>query len=303
MSQTQPVRLFDLRPEEDAIHSLNPGEHEAFYFATFSADGRDSIILRLLFGADDLLELAGVALGNQQWVSQRRIPRQEAVIQDSLVAGQHLTMQCVAPWQRWKVSFRGEMSHVESNKLQPFFLDAEFNATDQAARYRLGAYQQGEQEGSFVGRMRLGNLEQHIDFISYRDHSWGVRQQVLPDFWKVSTIPGHVYAAYMEVSGQKATFGRVETGDGPQPLHMLEIEKESEQIVHFYAPEYGIRWTSTRSVTPWMVYLGQAGHETVRPHREEEDLMIDLLGPAKYRLVIDEQESIHMGFLEEADRL
>ncbi len=302
MSHTSSVAavLFNLRPAEDAPHPLALGEHEAFYFATFSRDGKDSIIVRLLFGADELLELAGVAIQGQQWVYQRHIPRTAATIQETSVAGQHLTMSCQRPWERWDITFEGPLTNVETGAQSALSLKAHFKASTQAARYGVGNYQQGEQEGEFTGTMRLGEIERQLDFLAYRDHSWGVRMGGSPESWKVSTIPGHIYAIYLKAYGREGVLGRIETENGPQALHALEIEEENAQVVHFYAPEYDVRWTSRRISAPWKVYLGAGGQETISAHQNEGDFMVDLLGPTMYTLTQRGQKSHLPGFLEEA---
>ncbi len=292
---------FDLRPQEDWLHPLKPPQYEAFYFVFTSLDGRRFGSLRFLIGTEQVLELVAVADEGQHWGLHHRFPRSDLRVEGEKLRGPHLWMRRLEPWQRWEVGFEGTLHNAEDGRPRHLSMQATFEAEGPAARYRLGAYQQAEQEGWMEGTLRLGDADGLARCRFYRDHSWGVRDLgAVPNGWKVATAPGHFYLVYIDF-GRPIVFGRLETAEGPRPLNRAEVRELEEGIVHYRFPEYGVEAKSQRIAEPMTAYLGRAGEEAFRRHPQEGDLLRDQLGPAIYTFGPGKEKIT--GFLEEARKL
>ncbi len=294
---------LDLRPEEDWLHPLEANQYEALYFAFTSPDGRWFGFVRFLLGKEQVLELAALAVEGEFWGMTRAFPRAALRVEGSSLAGPHLRMQMEAGWRRWKVGFDGPLQRTTDGAARPFSMAATFEAESVAARYRLGPYQQGEQEGWMEGELRLGEASGPVRYRFYRDHSWGVRDLgPTPEGWKVATAPGHFYLVYLQM-GRPIVFGRVEVDGHPRPIVRAEVEEVEPGLFRYRLPDFDVEATSRRMAAPLDVYLGVGGVEAVRSHPEEGDLFHDKLGPVMYTVKCSHGTEEVPGFLEDARRL
>ncbi len=294
---------LDLRPEEDWLHPLEANQYEALYFAFTSPDGRWFGFVRFLLGAERVLELAELSAEGEHWGMTHDFPRSALQVEGRQLLGPHLRMRLVEGWRRWTVGFEGPLQRLTDGVERPFSMTATFEAEDGAARYRLGPYQQGEQEGWMEGHLALGSVQGPTRYRFYRDHSWGVRDLgVIPAGWKVATAPGRFYLVYLQLD-PLIVFGRVETPDGPRPLRRAEVEEVGAGTIRYRFPDFGIEATSQQIATPLGLYLGAGGVEAVRAQPEEGDLWHDKLGPVVYTLIYSTGTEEVLGFLEEARRL
>ncbi len=294
---------LNLRPEEDWLHPLEANQYEALYFAFTSPDGRWFGFVRFLLGAEQVLELVALAVEGEHWGLTHYFPRAELRVEGHSLTGPHLRMRMEEGWQRWFVGFDGPLQRITDGVARPFSMEATFEAESIAARYRLGPYQQGEQEGWMEGRLRLGDRSGPTRYRFYRDHSWGVRDLgPTPEGWKVATAPGHFYLVYLQMGGP-IVFGRIDGGGNPRPLVRAEVEEVEPGVVRYRLPDAGVEATSRRIVEPLTGYLGVGGVEAVRAHPQEGDIFHDKLGPVMYTIKCSHGTKEVLGFLEEARRL
>ncbi len=293
---------LDLRPDEDWLHTLQPGEYEAFYFVYTASDGRWFGSVRFLVGAERVLEFVALSIDGEGWGRVSAFPRSELRVEGHSLCGPHLRMTLEVPWQRWAIAFDGPLSRLNGEGERRYTMEALFEAENPAARYLLGSYQQAEQEGWMVGEFHLEAHHVSSRLRAYRDHSWGVRDLgTTPENWKVATAPGHFYLVYIDFARQPVVFGRVEMDDGPHPLRRAEVETIDEQSVRYRFPEYGIEAYSRRVTAPLHAYLGRGGEEALDPRPGFEPSIYDVMGPVLFTFDVEGQEVL--GFLEEARKI
>ena len=91
-------RDVPLAPEEDHRHTLEPNEHEAFYFPFTSPDRKVFGFIRTLFDRDAVLELVALHIGGRTWVHQQRAPLPDGQGIATDASGPSLTLTCREPW-------------------------------------------------------------------------------------------------------------------------------------------------------------------------------------------------------------
>ncbi|MGB9775872.1 MAG: hypothetical protein ACPL7C_04890 [Anaerolineae bacterium] len=301
--------FFSLSPPEDFRHTLQPGEHEAFYFAFTSSDGAVFGLLRTLFGYDSVLEILVLSIQGTTWFhhSPGEVGPRDA---DLDASGPWLRLRCSRPWEAWTCSFWGPVRNSAGQEA-PLLLQLEFHATTPPDRYTFGPYTQAQQDGRLRGRIGIGQTDLEGEWLCYRDHSWGVRPMGVAMGWTVAWVPERLYAVRVETPQGPAGFGRFVAPDGSwHPLRvprvaLLETPSASQpQGFPWWRveePEGGLGpWTFTRIAEPLVGYLGPAGQEAFRPAPQPGDLLQDELGPAR---LISPQGELFTGFLEQARRL
>lgn len=288
-----------LLPHDDARHLLQPGQHEAFYFAFTAPDGALFGLLRTLFGHDSVLEILVLRADGATWFHQSAAGLRESAPGLS-VSGPSLQMYCRRPWEAWDCSFCG-LVRDESGRATDLFLQLKFAATTLPGRYTFGPYTQAQQDGRLRGRMQVGGLDLHGEWLCYRDHSWGVRPMGVALGWTVAWVPERLYAVRVETPQGPAGFGRFLASDGiSHPLRLPEVTAMSDGW-RVEEQEAGLEpWMFSRIAEPLVGYLGPAGHEAFRPAPQPGDLLRDELGPARFTSPEGEQFT---GFLEQARRL
>ncbi len=292
---------FNLHPQEDWLHPLEADQYEALYFAFTARDGRWFGFVRFLLGAEQVLELAALSAEGEQWGMTYAFPRAALRVEGQQIIGPHLRMHLLEGWHRWRLEFEGVLSREEAHL--PFTLVASFEAEGEAARYRLGPYQQAEQEGWMDGRLVLGGRSHAARYRAYRDHSWGRRDLgPTPAGWKVATAPGQFYLVWLQME-RPIVFGRFESEAGTFPLTRAEVEELAPGLVRYRFPEAGMEVTSRRLAPALDIFLGVGGVEAVRPRPQEGDLLHDKLGPVRYTVRRPQDTVEVLGFLEEARRL
>ncbi|MBC7226631.1 MAG: hypothetical protein H5T61_05300 [Thermoflexales bacterium] len=289
----------ELSPHDDARHPLQPGQHEAFYFAFTASDGTGFGLLRTLFGHDSVLEMLVLYVDGRTWVHQSAAGLRGSV-SDLDASGSVLQMYCRQPWETWECSFSGPVRN-ESGREVALLLQLEFTATTPPGRYTFGPYIQTQQDGRLRGRIRIGEGDQSGEWLCYRDHSWGVRPMGVALGWTVAWVPERLYAVRVETPQGPAGFGRFFAGNGVfRPLHLPEVTAVSDgwQVEERDA---GLEpWMFARIARPLVGYLGPAGHEAFRPAPQPGDLLRDELGPACFT---SPEGKRHIGFLEQARRI
>lgn len=288
-----------LLPHDDARHPLQPGQHEAFYFAFTAPDGALFGLLRTLFGHNSVLEILVLRADGTAWFHQSTAGLREAP-SDWDASGPMLQMHCRQPWEAWECSFCGPVGD-ESGREADLLLRLEFVATTPPGRYAFGPYTQAQQDGRMRGRIQVGERAWSGEWLCYRDHSWGVRPMGVALGWTVAWVPERVYAVRVETPQGPSGFGRFLASDGiPHPLRLPEVMAVSGgwQLAE---REAGLEpWTFIRIAEPLVGYLGPAGHEAFRSVPQPGDLLRDELGPARFTSPEGEQLT---GFLEQARRL
>mgnify|MGYP000252061682 CR=1 FL=1 len=300
---------MSLFPHEDFRHALQPGEHEAFYFAFTSPDGTVFGLLRTLFGYDSVLEILVLSVGGTTWFHQSRWdldPRAS----DRDASGRLLWMRCFRPWEVWVCSFCGPVRNYAGAEA-PLLLHLEFTATVPPDRYIFGPYTQAQQDGRLRGRIGMGQTEMDGEWLCYRDHSWGVRPMGVATGWTLAWVPERLYAVRVETPQGVAGFGRFTDSGGtshplraPQVTLLETLSSPSPGDFPWWRleeREAGLEpWTFTRIAAPLVGYLGPAGHEAFRPAPQPGDFLQDELGPARF---ISPEGQTFIGFLEQARRL
>ncbi|MCX7854693.1 MAG: hypothetical protein N2556_01720 [Anaerolineae bacterium] len=289
----------ELSPHDDARHPLQPGQHEAFYFAFTASDGTVFGLLRTLFGHDSVLEILVLQAGGATWFHHSTAGLQEQT-SGLNASGPMLQMHCRRPWEAWNCAFSGPVQD-EFGRRTDLFLQLEFVATTLPGRYTFGPYTQAQQDGRLYGRIQVGELDQSGEWLCYRDHSWGVRPMGVALGWTVAWVPERLYAARVETPQGPAGFGRFLTVDGvTRPLRLPEVTAVSDGW-RVEEREAGLEpWTFARMAGPLVGYLGPAGHEAFRPAPQPGDLLRDELGPARFTSPEGEPFT---GFLEQARRI
>lgn len=289
-----------LSPEEDFRHSLQPGEHEAFYFTFTAPDGRTFGILRTLFGKDSLLEMVVLRRGDRTLIHQSSgvpahgLPPTEA-------SGPALRLLCEKPWEHWRCSFRGS-AQDDRGQMVPLSLELGFIAVARPERYIFGPYTQVQQDGRMRGEIRLGSTNEQAKWVAYRDHSWGVRPMGVAQGWTLVCVPGHLYAVVVETREGHRGFGRWVSPDGRSVgLDVPTVlEGEAGQLT-VEAPRAGMgKWQIRCLSPPLTAYLGPAGHEAFRDSPEPGDLLQDKMGPI---LAMAPDGNSYPGFMERARRI
>lgn len=288
-----------LIPTDDHRHDLKPGQHEAFYFLFSTSDGNLFGFLRTLFGPEDVLEMAIVRFGGRTWTYQHRSPAPPPTPGDA--SGPSVKMQCTAPWQSWVCSFQGAVQEVEGQATASAVLDLTFTAINEPALYRFGAYNQAQQDGRVVGRVRIGAEEWEGEMICFRDHSWGERPVGAAIRWTLASVPDRLYAVVVETKRGPAGFGRFRPSDGPfRPIALPKVTPLEEGCAIEDATAGTGKWTARRIAPPLVGYLGPAGQEAMRLTPQPGDLLRDELGPALFTSPDGERQ---IGFLEQAEAL
>jgi hypothetical protein len=300
---------MSLFPHEDFRHTLQPGEHEAFYFAFTSSDGTVFGLLRTLFGPDSVLEILVLSVGGTIWFHQSRgdlDPRAS----DRDASGHLLWMRCFQPWETWVCSFSGPVRNYVGDEVS-LLLHLEFKATTHPTRYTFGPYVQAQQDGRLRGRIGIGQADMEGAWLCYRDHSWGVRPMGVATGWTLAWVPERLYAVRIETPQGAAGFGQFTDPEGT--AHPLQVPRvvlldASPSLSSGDFPwwcveerEAGLEpWMFTRIAAPLVGYLGPAGHEAFRPAPQPGDLLQDELGPARF---LSPEGQTFIGFLEQARRL
>lgn len=295
---------FDLAlaPEEDHRHTLRPEEHEAFYFLFTSSDGHVSGGLRTLFGPHEVLEMVGLRMGDGAWMHQQRVPLTSTDQADHDASGPSLKLHCLEPWQRWQARFSGRPLTIEG-KAEEVQLDLTFRATTPAARFRLGAYQQSQQDGRLSGTIRTPSQRWEGELVGYRDHSWGQRGAGDIPGWMILDIPEHLYAFLIgDLRRQPFGVGRITTAEGgarsvvrPRVTQLAPGRWQIEDRRAGFPP-----WTFEWIGEPGISYLGPPGEEAVRSAPAEGDLFKDRIGPARFTSPTGKQV---IGFWDLATRI
>ncbi len=299
MTVTFLLMTEELSPHDDARHSLQLGQHEAFYFAFTASDGSAFGLLRTLFGHDSVLEILVLRADGVTWLHQSAAGLREGV-PDLDASGPVLQMHCRRPWEAWDCSFRGPVRD-ESGRETHLFLQLEFAATTPPDRYTFGPYTQAQQDGRLRGRIQVGELDLSREWLCYRDHSWGVRPMGVALEWTVAWVPERLYAVRVETPQGPTGFGRFFAAGGvvcPLRLPAVMAVPGGWQAAE---REAGLEpWTFIRIAEPLVGYLGPAGYEAFRSAPQPGDLLRDELGPARF--ISPEGESF-IGFLEQAWRI
>lgn len=289
----------NLSPHDDARHLLEPGQHEAFYFAFTASDGTVFGLLRTLFGHDSVLEILVLQVDGTPWFHQSSAGLPEGA-SDRSASGPILQMHCRRPWEAWDCSFCGSVRDDLGRETQ-LLLQLEFVATTPPGRYTFGPYIQAQQDGRLRGRISVGERDLSGEWLCYRDHSWGVRPMGVALGWTVAWVPEHLYAVRVETPQGPVGFGRFFASDGAiHPLRLPEVTSVSDGW-RVEEREAGLgSWMFVRIAEPLVGYLGPAGHEAFRPAPQPGDLLRDELGPARF---ISPDGKSFTGFLEQARRI
>ena len=286
---------------DDHRHTLEPDEHEAFYFLFTSPDGQTHGFVRTLFGRDAVLELVALHIGDHVWAHQMQSTLSGNPATPADASGPTLKMLCREPWQMWRCRFDGAVHSVGEGAPLPARLDLTFTAANEPALFGYGRYRQAQQDGRLDGHVQVGADTWAGEFVCYRDHSWGQRPMGAASLWTIASAPGHFYVVVVEMGGQQMSFGRVATPDGestPVRAPQIAISDEGWRIED---PEAGLAaWQVRRLAPPIVAYLGQAGQEELRGTPQPGDLYEDKIGPAVF--TARQGEKI-VGFVEQARRL
>ncbi len=299
----------DLSPQDDARHLLQPGQHEAFYFAFTAPDGGVFGLLRTLFGHDSVLEILVLSVQGMTWF-HHSAGKLSLWAPDLDASGPLLQLRRFRPWETWACSFCGSVRNPAGQEA-PLLIQLEFTATTFPDRYTFGPYTQAQQDGRLRGRIGIGPTNLDGEWLCYRDHSWGVRPMGVAMGWTVAWVPERLYAVRVETPQGPAGFGRFVALDGsrhplrvPQVALMETASASQPQGFSWWRveePEAGLEpWTFTRITEPLVGYLGPAGHEAFRSTPQPGDLLRDELGPARF---LSPQGECLTGFLEQARRL
>lgn len=303
----KPQMDLNVRPSEDRRHALAPGEHEAFYFLFASANGEISGGLRTLFGPDDVLEMMGLRWtptpGREYaWIHQQRVAYAPEAQSPDDASGPTMHLMCQTPWERWRGQFDGDAQTPESNA-ESLRLDVTFQATTPPVRFRVGDYEQVQQDGRLSGAIQTPHGTWEGELISYRDHSWGQRGAGDIPGWMILDIPEHLYA-FIIGAVERPLFGvgRIIQADGemrsvwrPRVRKLAPGRWQVEDRKAGLAP-----WTFERLGSAGISYLGQAGQEAVRAEASAEDRFVDKIGPAVFTSPTGDRIT---GFWDEARRL
>ena len=287
---------MSVSPREDYCHALGPDEHEVFYFVFGSQDGEVFGILRLLLGREIMLELGMVRIGEYKGSHLKSQPWSMIDAPTSQAVGNDLTLDCLEPWQQWRI--RVERAEEEQEEgLLPLLMDLTFHAVIPPARFPFGPfYQQVQQGGRLTGSIQVGEERWEGELLCYRDHSWGRRTMRIVKDWTILTIPDRLYAVIVTLPDDQLTwFGRVIAADG-QSTSLVAPELTSSSIQD---PQVGMeKWTFERLTPPSVWYLGKGGNEFVRSEPQPGDLFKDEIGLAVF--TSSEGERV-VGFIERAD--
>ncbi len=296
----KPQMDLALSPEQDYRHTLQPGEHEAFYFLFTSPDGYITGGLRTLFGPDDVLEMMALKIGDQAWLQQQRVVL-GAPPQPAEASGPSLHLLCEKPWQQWHARFSGTPA-MATGSVQMLDLDLTFRATTPPARFQIGAYQQSQQDGRLTGTLKAGDDGWEGELICYRDHSWGQRSAGNAPGWMIIDIPEHLYAFIIgDMRRQLFAVGRVVTESGELRSVVAPRVREVQNGWTVADPKAGVApWSFTRLTPAGVSYLGKPGKEAARSTSEEGDLYKDEIGPAVFTASSGEKV---VGFWDKATRI
>ncbi len=290
-----------LSPTDDYRHSLEPGQHEAFYFLFTAQDGAVYGFLRTLFDQKTVLEMAVLHSGERTWAYQRRIPLSDTPPSPGDASGDALTLTCLEPWQSWRCRFQGTVRDVAGEGTMPVTVDLTFAAINDPALYSFGPYHQVQQDGHVRGQLQIGSQMWTGEMVCCRDRSWGVRPMGVALRWTLASVPDRLYAVVVETRQGPAGFGRFRTPDGPfRPVHLLRVAA-TDGGWRLEDPTAGLAaWHVQRIVPPLVGYLGPAGQEEMRTEPRPGDLLRDELGPA---LFTSPEGKRLIGFLEQAEGL
>jgi len=303
----KPQMDLDVRPSEDQRHTLAPGEHEAFYFLFTSADGQISGGLRTLFGSDDVLEIMGLRWTSSPgreyaWMHQQRVAYAPEDQPPDDASGPTMHLMCQSPWERWRGQFDGEAQRYEAGT-ESLQLDLTFRAITAPARFRLGDYEQVQQDGRLSGAIQTPYGTWAGELISYRDHSWGQRGASDIPGWMILDIPEHLYA-FIIGTVERPLFGvgRIIQADGEmQSVWRPRVRELAPGRWQIEDRKVGLApWTFERLGPAGISYLGRAGQEAVRAEASAGDLFVDKIGPAVFTSPTGEKI---VGFWDEARRL
>jgi hypothetical protein len=294
-------RNIPLAPEEDHRHTLDPNEHEAFYFPFTSPDATAFGFMRTLLDRDAVLELVALHIGGRAWVYQQRTPLPDGPMLPTDASGPALKLTCLEPWQAWRVVFDSAVQEVGGLGAVRAELDLEFAATGPPARYRFGPYQQAQQDGRLSGRLQVAAEEWTGELLCYRDHSWGQRPMGAATRWTIASAPDHFYIVIIEMGNQQLYFGQLTTSEGRYvPVHTPQLTTVNEGW-RLEDPEAGMgAWQVKRLASPLVAYLGSAGEEALRDAPRPGDLYVDEIGPALFTSP-DGRQSV--GLFDQARRL
>ena len=274
---------MELNAADDHRHTLEPDEHEAFYFLFTSPDGQTHGFVRTLFGRDTVLELVALHVGDHVWAHQMQSTLSGSPALPADASGPALKMTCCEPWRAWRCLFDGAVHSVGDGASLPARLDLTFAATKEPALFGYGRYRQAQQDGRLDGHLQVGAETWGGELVCYRDHSWGQRPMGAASLWTIASAPGHFYVVVVEMGGQRMSFGRVTTPEGgstPVRAPQITILDEGWRIED---PEAGLAaWQVRRMAPPLVAYLGPAGQEELRGAPQPGDLYEDKIGPAVF---------------------
>ena len=286
---------------DDFRHPLQEGEHEAFYFVFSAPDQQVFGFLRTLFGHDDVLELVALHFGGRTWAYRQRTPLSGKYSLPGDASGPALTMACRQPWHDWRCRFRANMQAVEETIEEAVEIDLTFAASNTPALYRLGPYQQAEQEGWMSGYVQVGEERWAGQCLCYRDRSWGRRTLEIPAAgWIVACVPDRLYVVAIEIGDQTIGWGRVTSPEGAfRPIHAPVVTAGDTWRIR--DPQADLdTWQARRQVPPIVAQLGLAGQEAIRNTPQAGDLYRDETGPA---IFTSPQGEELVGFVEYARRI
>ncbi len=283
---------MSILPEEDVRHLQRETIPETFFFAFTTATGEPFGLVRLIFGADSLLETVAIRLDGRYWVAQSQGPCEAPDAGQAKISGAQSRLVCITPWQHWRLQFAGDVAGV------PVTLALEFRHSNAPERYQVGAYTQVQQDGIFTGALTWGEAQWRGRCVGYRDHSWGRRAG---DFravaWTMASIPERLYATFGQTMTQQRSFGRVLRPDGSTvPVVAPQITRDTTGW-QINDPDAGFpTWTVEPLAPPLVTYLGSEGREAVRDQPQPDDWARDEFGPTMYTSPEGERR---MGFWEQ----
>ncbi len=286
---------------DDFRHPLEPTQHEAFYFQFASSDGQTFGFLRTLFGYSTVLEIVAVQAAGSTWVFQRGTPLSGGFGASYDASGSTLRLICLESWVAWRCVFNDQVTNVASNATTSLSLDFQFQATGPATRYRIGPYQQAQQDGRMKGSLTLNGQTYPTEYVCSRDRSWGERQMNLADDWLVASVPQHLYLALIHADHGQMHIGHYFSAPDQRTALTAPIMSVYGHLLNFQDHAAGLgSWEVERVVQPFVVYLGPPGREAIRNQPRPGDLYRDELGPAMYTAPDGRKV---LGFLELARRL
>lgn len=281
---------------DDRRHSLNAGEHEAFYFLFTLPDGQAFGFVRTLFSPDSVLEAVALNLHGRTWAYQRLA----SPLDDQSASGEALRLERRQAWSEWHCRFEGRLADVASGQDATLSLDMHFHALAPPAHYHFGQYHHIQQDGHMRGALVLGDQEYTGDWICSRDRSWGRRPLGGPiQDWVIASSPGQLYLVFATTGAQPVHFGHVEAH--PRRLWQsprVSIEEDAWRIEEAGAP--ATAWRVRRIAPPLIAYAGPPGQEGVRNAPQAGDLYRDEIGPATYT---DQAGREFAGFMDQARRI